>query len=223
MDSGRDDRPVKPGILEEADIVNSGDAAPVDEAAGIGRPHLLKVLPVEALLGPHSPDIEEDAPFKRELRRPGQHLRRPDAPGEHPAPLDIDAEIASPVCREVFDRRGTRLGADDRRHTGDCRCPGGRPDAPVEVAPLDHGGASPDEVVLGCSALDALEVRDVEIAGREGGEIRFRFGRGGKAPGERPVVGAHPGLPVHNLAACQIDCKNQFHVLNAITIRVKDH
>jgi len=28
---------------------------------------------------------------------------------------------------------------------------------------------------------------------------------------------------VHHETGCKIDCKNQFHVLNAITIRVQDH
>jgi len=165
VDGGCDDRSVKSHVVEETDIVRPGDAPPVEEASGIARPHLLEVLPAEALLRSHGTDIEDDAPFKREVRCAAQHLRRPDAPGEHPTCLDIDAEIAGPVCRKVLDRCCARLGADDRCHTGDRRAFGRRPDAPVEAAPLDHGGTAPDEVVMRGSALDSIEVRDVEKPG----------------------------------------------------------
>ncbi|OQC71330.1 MAG: hypothetical protein BWX50_00486 [Euryarchaeota archaeon ADurb.Bin009] len=152
-----------------------------------------------------------------------KHLLRPDAPGEHPASFDVDAEVAGPVCRKVLDRLCRRLGADDRRHPGDRRAVGRRPDAPVEVAALDKGGATPDEFVLRGSALDALEVRDVDVPGFEGGDVGLRLGRRGKSPRQGAVAGAVARSSVHDKTARQIDCKNQFHVLNAITIRVKDH
>ena len=127
------------------------------------------------------------------------------------------------VCPKVFERSRRCLGADDRCHPGDCRAFGRRPRAPVKIAPLDQGGATPDKVVLWGSAQDALQVGDVEIPGLQSGYIGLRLGLGGDPPGQRPVTGAHPGSSMHHEAACQIDCKNQFHVLNAITIRVKDH
>ena len=169
MNGGRYDRAVEPGVGEETDVVDPGDPAPVEETAGVARPHLVEFLSDEAPFRPHGTDVEEDAPLKRECRRTAEHLRRPDAPGEHPTVFDVDAEISGLVGCKVLDRFRGRLRADDRRHARDRGAFGGRPAAPIEVASLDHGGAAPDEVVLRRPALEALEVGDVEVPGRESG------------------------------------------------------
>jgi len=55
VDGGCDDRPVKPGICEETDIVDPGDSSPVEEAAGIARPHLFEVFSTRPRSVPTAP------------------------------------------------------------------------------------------------------------------------------------------------------------------------
>jgi len=64
VDGGCDDRTIKPDVREEVDIVDPGDAAPVEETTGVACPHLLKILPDESLFCPHGADVEDDAALK---------------------------------------------------------------------------------------------------------------------------------------------------------------